>query len=651
MVQHGGLGGAGGLPVVMDGNGVQQLGPDPRVQARGPLLDQAHAEVDVAEQAALLGLAEGRTTPELERASDVVQERRGEQKVVTQSRMELRGLAAQRGHADRMLEESARVAVVGARACGGKRAQRGPDGILGEDGDDDDGEPAMRDLACEEVEKAVELVGVAPHRRRQLRWIGVRRSFDGAHLHLQPAAEPLDTTEHANGIAFDETAVEQLDVVPDPRLDASARIDELQREVGSAALRPAAFLASDGVDALDCSILRELGDAGHEGSLGGLPESRAARPRASPGQAARAGRYARAVADVAPFRAIRYARSSPALTAPPYDVLTPEMRDMYRARDPHNVVHLTLNDSEDEAGRLFRTWLEEGVLVRDEEPSVWAVAQDYLGPDGVQRHRDGLVASLRVEPYETHAVLPHERTHAGPKASRLRLLRAARAQLEPIFLLYDGEPPFTVPEREPEIVAGDTRLWRVPGEGVADAFAGRQLLIADGHHRYETAVAFAAEEKGGAGTRMMVVLVSTSDPGLEIFPTHRLFRGHDDALPSTGDETTSPATAVTRLAGLPYDRARAVGYRRGVTFPVTGEPGELDVELVDRLVGHDGLGYSPDLDEAVARVDSGEFGGAFLLRPTRIEDVFERARRGEVMPQKTTYFFPKLTSGLLFHPV
>ena len=87
------------------------------------------------------------------------------------------------------------------------------------------------------------------------------------------------------------------------------------------------------------------------------------------------------------------------------------------------------------------------------------------------------------------------------------------------------------------------------------------------------------------------------------------------------------------------------------TFPVVGEPGELDVELVDRLVGHEGLGYTADLDEAVARVDSGEFDGAFLLRATRIEDVFERARRGEVMPQKTTYFFPKLTSGLLFHPV
>ena len=358
------------------------------------------------------------------------------------------------------------------------------------------------------------------------------------------------------------------------------------------------------------------------------------------------------MADVAPFRAIRYAHPTATITAPPYDVLTPGVRDAYRASDPHNVVHLTLNDSAEEAGGLFRTWLDEGVLVRDDEPAVWALSQDYVGPDGVARRRDGLVASLRVEPYETRVVLPHERTHDGPKEGRLRLLRAARAQLEPIFLLYDGEPAVLVPEREPDLVTAGTRLWRVPGDGLAEAFAERQLLIADGHHRYETAVAYAAEQGTPESARMMVVLVSTSDPGLEIFPTHRLFRGHDQALPLVGlGDSASPAAAVERLSRLPFDEAHAVGYRKGATFPVVGEEGELDVELVDRLVGHEDLGYTADLDEAVDRVDAGEFDGAFLLRSTRIEDVFERARRGEVMPQKTTYFFPKLTSGLLFHPV
>ena len=355
------------------------------------------------------------------------------------------------------------------------------------------------------------------------------------------------------------------------------------------------------------------------------------------------------MADVAPFRAVRYAHPSPRLTAPPYDVLTPEQRAVYRERDPHNVVHLTLNESEEEAGRLFRAWLDEGVLVQDDEPAVWAVAQAYVGPDGVTRRRDGVVASLRVEPYEAGTILPHERTHAGPKEGRLRLLRAAKAQLEPIFLLYDGPAAIVPPDRAPDLEAEGTSLWRLPGAEIGAAFADKQLLIADGHHRYETALAYAAEQGTPESARMMVVLVSTSDPGLEIFPTHRLFRGHEDAIPA------APGGPVTdALAGLqaaPYDRARTVAYREGEAVPVVGEPGELDVELVERLIGHEGIGYTADAVDAVMQVDNGVFDGAFLLRATRIEDVFERARRGEVMPQKTTYFYPKLTSGLLFHPV
>jgi len=359
------------------------------------------------------------------------------------------------------------------------------------------------------------------------------------------------------------------------------------------------------------------------------------------------------MAVVTPFRAARYAQPSEAVVAPPYDVISPAEREALAGRDPHNVVRLTLAGSEEDAGLLFRTWLEEGVLVRDDEPALWALSQDYVGPDGVARRREGIVASLQVEPYETRVVLPHERTHAAPKEGRLRLLRAARAQIEPIFLLYDGDAPLAASDREPDLQAEGTRLWRVDAGGrVSEFFAGRQLLIADGHHRYETALAYHAEEGTSESAHMLVVLVSTSDPGLEIFPTHRLFRGHDEALPpiSLGD-SASPAAAVERLSRLPYDKAHAVGYRRGATFPIVGRAGELDVELVDRLVGHEGLGYTADLGEAVARVDAGEFDGAFLLRATRIEDVFERARRGEVMPQKTTYFFPKLTSGLLFHPV
>jgi uncharacterized protein (DUF1015 family) len=358
------------------------------------------------------------------------------------------------------------------------------------------------------------------------------------------------------------------------------------------------------------------------------------------------------MADVRPFRAVRYAPDAgalPLLVSPPYDVISEAQRRDYLARDPHNVVHLTLNDSEEAAGALYRSWLDRGVLAIEPEPAVWAVVQDYVGPDGVARRRTGIVASLKVEPYETKAILPHERTHAGPKESRLRLLRSARAQLEPIFLLYDGEPPLAAPDRVPDLEADGTMLWRIPGEGVGDAFAERQLLIADGHHRYETAVAFAAQEGTSESSRMMVVLVSVDDPGLEIFPTHRLFAGRPD-IALEGRAYGTIDAALDALDAEPYDRAAAVAVTPLGATLVHGAAGELDVELVDRF-GHDGIGYTADRNEALAAVESGAADVAFLLRATRIEDVFERARRGEVMPQKTTYFFPKLTSGLLFHPV
>ncbi len=353
------------------------------------------------------------------------------------------------------------------------------------------------------------------------------------------------------------------------------------------------------------------------------------------------------MAVVTPFRAARYAQPSAAVVAPPYDVISPAEREELADRDPHNVVRLTLAGSEDEAGRLFRTWLDEGVLVRDADPAVWALSQDYVGPDGVARRREGIVASLEVEPYETRAVLPHERTHPGPKESRLRLLRASRAQIEPIFLLYDGDSPVAVPDRLADLEAEGTRLWRVDAP-VVEFFVDRQLLIADGHHRYETALAYHAEQGTPESGHMLVVLVSTSDPGLEIFPTHRVFSGRAELTP-TGD-VGELDDALTQLAAEPYDRSVAVAYSRAGATLVHGEPGELDVELVDRY-GHDGIGYTPDTREAARRVDEGEADVAFLLRATRIEDVFERARRGEVMPQKTTYFFPKLLSGLLFMPL
>jgi uncharacterized protein (DUF1015 family) len=344
------------------------------------------------------------------------------------------------------------------------------------------------------------------------------------------------------------------------------------------------------------------------------------------------------MATIGPFRAVRYDESKAGtldeLTAPPYDVIGPDERERYLARSPFNVVHLTIPASEDDAARLWRDWRRESVLRDEPEPAYWVLSQDYVGPDGVARTRNGIVASLRIEPYENGVVLPHERTHAGPKEGRLRLLRALRAQLEPIFLLYDGDP-IAVPGREPDLAVGGDRLWRIDDDALSERFAATQLLIADGHHRYETALAFHAEDGTEASAWMMVVLVSTAEEGLTIFPTHRL------------------AASLNGVSGTPIpepgaDLPGVVLYRRGDYELVEGDG--LDVEVVDALVS-EGVTYTADREAAVAAVDRGEAEAAFLLRPTRIEDVFTRAREGRVMPQKTTYFYPKLTSGLLFHPL
>jgi uncharacterized protein (DUF1015 family) len=338
------------------------------------------------------------------------------------------------------------------------------------------------------------------------------------------------------------------------------------------------------------------------------------------------------MAEVKPFRAERYdeAKAGPLeqLVAPPYDVISPEQRKEFLARSPYNVVHLTLPDDEEDAGRSLDAWRRDGIVTRDGDPAYWFLAQDYVGPDGVKRTRSGLVASLRVEPYETGAVLPHERTHSGPKEGRLRLLRATRTQLEPIFLLYEDEA-LEQPSRAPDLQSGGDKLWRMDA---APDFTDTQLLIADGHHRYETALAYAEE---GGSPYLMVVLVPTAQEGLTIFATHRVARRLNGVSGTPIDE--------------PDEELPGVVLYRGGRYELVGGDG-LDVEIVDRIAS-EGVTYTPRRDEAVATVDRGDAEAAFLLRPTRIEDVWTVARRGETMPQKSTYFYPKLTSGLLFHPL
>jgi hypothetical protein len=188
-----------------------------------------------------------------------------------------------------------------------------------------------------------------------------------------------------------------------------------------------------------------------------------------------AGGTLAAMAVVKPFRAARYdeevAGPLDQLVAPPYDVIDDATRGELMARSPLNVVHLTLPDDEADAERLWAEWQSDGVIVWEDAPSFWALEQDYVGPDGVARTRRGLFASLHPEPYKNRVVLPHERTHAGPKEGRLRLLRATGVHFEPIFLLYDGELPFTFPTGPPDIETEGAKLWRIAPDGIEEAFA------------------------------------------------------------------------------------------------------------------------------------------------------------------------------------
>ncbi len=333
-----------------------------------------------------------------------------------------------------------------------------------------------------------------------------------------------------------------------------------------------------------------------------------------------------------PFNALRYddAVVGPLgpLVAPPYDVIGPAERREYLDRSPFNVVHLTLPDTPEGAAHDLDAWRDEGVL-REDEPALWFLAQDYVGPDGVARTREGIAGSIEVTPYDAGNVLPHERTHAGPKEERLRLLRATRTQLEPIFLLYDADPVLERPAGEPEIDVEEsdvrTRAWPV-SSGAVDVVG--PLLIADGHHRYETAVAYRAEDPGA--TRTLAVLVSTRSAGVSIFPTHRIARRLDREPPLAEEN-----------GGLRV-------YREGREQAVSSTD-ELDAAAVERYASD--VSYTPYEDEARAAVDRGEAEAAFLVRAPTVDQVRAFATRGETMPQKSTFFYPKLTSGLLFHPL
>jgi uncharacterized protein (DUF1015 family) len=367
---------------------------------------------------------------------------------------------------------------------------------------------------------------------------------------------------------------------------------------------------------------------------------------------------------IKPFRALRYdpAVAGPlaSVVAPPHDVISEERRDELLAASPYNVVRLIRPSDVAEAGRLIREWEDEGVLVRDPDPAVWVMDESFTGPDGEARTRRSLLARVRLEPYGEGEVYPHERTFGRQKAERLELLRATNTKLSPIFLMHDGPSPAD-PEAAPEIEVDfdgvHVRLWRV-SEPEATALAESvrtPLVIADGHHRYETALRYHQEQGTEETAHVLAALVSRTDPGLEIFPTHRVAGEPVPAL--NGRFRTTPVAthdALACLEELGPDRPGFVVVRAGGSILAEAEPdgtpvGVLDTAVLDELELAD-VRFTPSATEAEAAVREGRAAAAFLVRAPTVDQVEAVALAGAVMPQKSTYFFPKLTSGLVLAP-
>jgi uncharacterized protein (DUF1015 family) len=416
------------------------------------------------------------------------------------------------------------------------------------------------------------------------------------------------------------------------------------------------------------------------------------------------------MADVQPLEALHYdqAKAGPLqqLVAPPYDVIDPEQRAELAARSPYNVVRVDLPEGDDpyqEAARLFQQWQDDAAVVGD-EPAFWALVQDYTGPDGRTLTRRGIFARVRVTEYGPGKIRPHERTHPGPREDRLKLTRATQANLSPIFSLYDDPEQAAWKTLEPRTNAAPfgeatdddgtvNRLWRIDDQQAIDAvqraLAPTELLIADGHHRYETARVY-ADEIGGEGPHRYVLmcLVALQDEGLTVFPTHRLLtdvkdsdmqvalgarlRELFDIEPIEQSELRPPDGTGPLQMGY-IDAHHKQAYRLTLKDQATADDAlkdfpepyrHLDTAILEALVikgpagltdddidHKHGLDYSRTDEEALEMVLDGRADCAFFLRSSPVQQVRDIAATGVNMPPKSTFFFPKVPTGLLFNPL
>jgi uncharacterized protein (DUF1015 family) len=401
------------------------------------------------------------------------------------------------------------------------------------------------------------------------------------------------------------------------------------------------------------------------------------------------------------------------VVAPPYDVITPEDRVRYYAQDPHNVVRLIAGVVQDtdhpadnkytRAAAFFAQWLQEGILRWEAGPGFYVYRQTFADPkSGQPRSRTGILAVVQLEALG-ETVLAHERTHLRPRVDQQSLTQAVDANLSPVFGLYQRPGPALaelldrVAREQPwfsiEAEGEGHTLWRVADHAdfriLADAVAGSRLFIADGHHRYETAWKYrnrqrAAHRKASpraAFNYVLMLLADADDPSLRILPTHRLVHGVPGLDPASllarlqKRFTLTPVSSAEAILEVPGGAKGA--HQVGVVLPgpacfslriprvATDRPLDgLDVVALHRDVIGPEIGlregqlederhiaYTRDAGFAVDQVRSGRAQAAFLLQPPQVADVLAVAASGAVMPQKSTYFYPKPASGIVFNPL
>jgi uncharacterized protein (DUF1015 family) len=425
------------------------------------------------------------------------------------------------------------------------------------------------------------------------------------------------------------------------------------------------------------------------------------------------------MAEVLPFPGVRFNPDRiddlVDVITPPYDVIYAPDRVELEKQHPNNIVRLILSQPTDQdtkqnnqytrSANLLHQWINDGVLVQDDQPSYYIYNQRFILPEGGVCTRRALVAVGRLEKFTDRIVLPHEKTLAAPKADRLNLMRQTHAHLSPIFLLYSDKEGLVEREMLDFTDAHDPvvdlssrfgathQVWQMVDPEINDrirqVFSNKTLLIADGHHRYETSIAFRDEIRGQAENwcgdepynYVMMNLVRMESNGLAVLPIHRLLNNLDLDLFTHATAKLSAAFEVNpfeNLDSLKMAQSKLAGvkpafgyYTKGDQFQlIVGQPpnetdsslGRLDIKILhDQIIkgvfgvdttnvaGQQKVSYKVDAQQAIDSVKSGEFQVAILPNPTKVEQVYDVALEGDTMPQKSTFFYPKLATGLTIH--